>query len=84
MITNASLTIVIACALPLIIVIMGIIFRLASPMFKLLQTKLDNLTIVLRENLTGIRVVIAYNQQETEYNNILLAYWNYMKRAKGE
>lgn len=65
--TNASLTIVIACALPLIIVIMGIIFRLASPMFKLLQTKLDNLTIVLRENLTGIRVVRAYNQQETEY-----------------
>ena len=65
--TNASLTIVIACALPLIIIIMGIIFRLASPMFKLLQTKLDNLTIVLRENLTGIRVVRAYNQQETEY-----------------
>lgn len=65
--TNASLTIVIACALPLIIVIMGIIFRLASPMFKLLQTKLDNLTVVLRENLTGIRVVRAYNQQETEY-----------------
>lgn len=65
--TNASLTIVIACALPLIIVIMGIIFRFASPMFKVLQTKLDNLTIVLRENLTGIRVVRAYNQQETEY-----------------
>ena len=65
--TNASLTIVIACALPLIIIIMGIIFRFASPMFKVLQTKLDNLTIVLRENLTGIRVVRAYNQQETEY-----------------
>lgn len=65
--TNANLTIVIACALPLILIIMGTLFRFAAPIFRLLQTKLDNLTIVLRENLTGIRVVRAYNQQDTEY-----------------
>ena len=80
--TNASLTIVIACALPLIIVIMGIIFRLASPMFKLLQTKLDNLTIVLRENLTGIRVVRAYNQQETEYKKFDFANYEMTSTTK--
>lgn len=80
--TNASLTIVIACALPLIIVIMGIIFRLASPMFKLLQTKLDNLTIVLRENLTGIRVVRAYNQQETEYKKFYFANYEMTSTTK--
>ena len=64
---NAQLTLVIACAIPLILIVMLIIFYLAMPVFKSIQTKLDNLTVALRESLTGIRVVRAYNQQETEY-----------------
>ena len=39
----------------------------ATPLFKRIQTSIDNVTIVLRENLTGIRVIRAYNQQDTEY-----------------
>jgi len=38
----------------------------ATPAFKQMQEKTDNVTVVLRENLTGIRVVRAYNQQDTE------------------
>lgn len=52
--------------IPLIIIIMAILLILTSPLFKKLQKNLDDITVVLRENLTGIRVVRAYNQQTTE------------------
>lgn len=64
---DAMLSIVLAICIPLILVFMGIILKFATPLFKSLQTKIDNLTVVVRENLTGIRVVRAYNQQQTEY-----------------
>lgn len=64
---DAMLSIVLAVCIPLIIVIMIIIMHFATPLFRQIQTKIDNLTVVLRGNLTGIRVVRAYNQQETEY-----------------
>ncbi|MEG1739031.1 MAG: ABC transporter ATP-binding protein [Bacilli bacterium] len=63
---NASLGLVSAISVPLILVAMGIIFMFASPLFKLIQAKLDKVTVVLRENLTGIRVIRAYNQQPAE------------------
>lgn len=65
---DAMLSIVLAVCIPLIIAVMFIIMHFATPLFKQIQTKIDNLTIVLRGNLTGIRVVRAYNQQETEYH----------------
>ena len=64
---DATLSIVLAICIPLILLFMFILLKLATPLFKSLQTKIDNLTIVVRENLTGVRVVRAYNQQEVEY-----------------
>lgn len=61
-----KLTLVLLIILPLIILILGILFFFASPMFKKIQTQTDDITIVFRENLTGIRVIRAYNQQEEE------------------
>ena len=46
---------------------MFLIMHFATPLFRKIQTKIDNLTVVLRGNLTGVRVVRAYNQQGTEY-----------------
>ena len=45
------------------------LFRSASkglPLFKVMQTQLDKLNLVLREGLTGIRVVRAFNRIEHE------------------
>ena len=64
--TDPKLAIVLAIVLPLILVGMGILLAVTSPLFKKLQINIDNITVCLRENLTGIRVVRAYNQQETE------------------
>lgn len=65
---DAMLSIVLAICIPLILLFMAILLKFATPLFKSLQTKIDNLTIVVRENLTGVRVIRAYNQQGVEYN----------------
>ena len=64
---DAMLSIVLAICIPLILLFMAILLKFATPLFKRLQTKIDNLTIVVRENLTGVRVIRAYNQQGVEY-----------------
>lgn len=64
---DAMLSIILAICIPLIVVVMFIIMHFATPLFRKIQTKIDNLTVVLRGNLTGVRVVRAYNQQGTEY-----------------
>ncbi len=45
-----------------------VVISLAMPRFKRIQKLMDNLTAVTRENLTGIRVVRAYNAEEHEEN----------------
>lgn len=65
---DAVLSIVLAVCIPLIVAVMFVIMHYATPLFKQIQTKIDNFTIVLRGNLTGIRVIRAYNQQQTEYH----------------
>ncbi len=43
-----------------------LLFTLALPRFKLMQQKTDRLNLVTRENLTGIRVIRAFNTQSRE------------------
>jgi ABC-type multidrug transport system, ATPase and permease components len=66
--SESRLAIVLAICIPLILVVMGILMFYTTPIFKRMQEKTDNVTVVLRENLTGIRVIRAYNQQDTENN----------------
>lgn len=62
-----TLLLVLAGALVAIIIAIIILLYFASPIFKKIQEKIDNITVVLRESLTGIRVIRAYNQEENEY-----------------
>ena len=64
--TNPLLVFVFAVSVPLIFIAIGITFSIASPLFEKVQKKLDQLTLVLRENLTGVRVVRAFNQEKKE------------------
>ncbi|MGF9911357.1 ABC transporter ATP-binding protein [Paenibacillus ehimensis] len=59
---DAKLSLVLIVIIP---VLVGAIFFIASkgiPLFKAMQTKLDKLNLVLREGLTGIRVIRAFNR----------------------
>ncbi len=63
---DASLTWIFAVVVPLLGIIIGVTLKFAMPLFKLMQVKIDKLNLVLREGLTGIRVVRAFNRIDTE------------------
>lgn len=59
---DAELSLVLVGVLPFLA---GLIVYIASrsiPMFKSMQVKIDRLNLVLRENLTGLRVIRAFNR----------------------
>ncbi|MCI1245226.1 MAG: ABC transporter ATP-binding protein/permease [Bacilli bacterium] len=60
------IALIIACALPLIVVIMAVIFYIAYPLFKKFQTVIDELTLSLRQTLKGIRVIRAFDRQKED------------------
>lgn len=75
---------VVGFAIPLILLLIVILVILVMPMFKIMRTKIDNITTVLRENLTGIRVIRAYNQQRTQYtkfNDANISMRNLIKKS---
>ena len=63
---DKPLTWIFAVVIPLLGIIIGVTLKFAMPLFKLMQVKLDKLNLVLREGLTGIRVVRAFNRIDTE------------------
>lgn len=63
---DISFGLVVACALPFIVVIAVYFLAKANPMFGVLQQKLDAVNNVIQENITGARVVKAYVKEEYE------------------
>lgn len=63
---DAKLSLVIVAAMPVLIIAIVLIFRKGLPLFQTVQKRLDRLNLVLRENLTGIRVVRAFNREHDE------------------
>lgn len=57
---------VLAVTIPILFTIIGITLKRGLPLFKVMQKKIDKLNLVLRENITGIRVVRAFNRIEKE------------------
>lgn len=47
-------------------VTMGIIFSKVVPKFTLIQERVDKTTLLFRQDLTGVRVVRAFNQEDRE------------------
>ena len=62
------LTLILLATLPLVTILTIIISKLSLPLFTKVQESLDNLVKVLRENITGIRVIKALSKQEYEKN----------------
>ncbi|MED4753889.1 ABC transporter ATP-binding protein [Brevibacillus choshinensis] len=63
---DAHLSLVIIVAIPILALAIFWIGSKGIPYFKAMQTKIDRLNLVLREYLTGIRVVRAFNRTEHE------------------
>lgn len=61
-----SLSWIIALAVIILFGIVFTLFSIALPKFKLLQKLIDRLNLVTRENLTGLRVIRAFNNENIE------------------
>ncbi|WP_273852783.1 ABC transporter ATP-binding protein [Guptibacillus spartinae] len=63
---DAKLSLVIVLTMPILIGSILLILYKGVPLFQAVQKKLDRLNLVLRENLTGIRVIRAFNREPEE------------------
>ena len=64
--TNVGMSWIIGLAVAVIIVIVGFLFLVVMPKFKLIQNQVDKLNLVSREILTGLSVIRAFGTQKHE------------------
>ncbi|CAH1204663.1 putative ABC transporter ATP-binding protein [Paenibacillus allorhizoplanae] len=63
---DTNLAIVLYAVIPILVLVIAVIMRKSLPLFKTLQIKIDGINLVLREHLTGIRVIRAFNRSGHE------------------
>ncbi|NBJ14223.1 MAG: ABC transporter ATP-binding protein [Dehalobacter sp. 4CP] len=63
---DKALTWVLAVAIPVLAIVIVMIASKMIPLFRLVQVKIDRINLVLREKLTGVRVIRAFDTIEHE------------------
>lgn len=63
---NVKFGFVLACAIPILLVMLGVILFRAVPIFDKVQKKLDRVNSIVQENVSGARVVKAYVREDYE------------------
>lgn len=63
---SKQLSLVALCAVPVLLVLVAIIIKLAMPLLRSLQKRIDALNLVTREGLSGIRVIRAFRREAYE------------------
>ena len=65
---NVNFGIVLVISLPVQLIAVAIIMKKASPIFSIVQSRLDKVNSVVQENVSGARVVKAFTREEYEIN----------------
>jgi ATP-binding cassette, subfamily B, multidrug efflux pump len=63
---DATLSLILIVIVPLMALVIGTLLVIAVPLFRQMQVKIDKLTQVLREQITGIRVLRAFIRVRSE------------------
>lgn len=63
---DAKLSLIFVVVIPVLVTAILLIVTKGMPLFKAMQIKIDKLNLVLRENLTGLRVIRSFNRIEHE------------------
>ena len=66
MILDFKLAIIIIVAFPLFVLAIYLIMKATIPLYKKVQKRLDRLAVIIRENLSGVRVIRAFSAEKTE------------------
>jgi ATP-binding cassette, subfamily B, multidrug efflux pump len=59
---------IIALGVAVLLCMVGVVFTISVPKFRRIQGLIDRLNLVMRENLSGMMVVRAFNRQDFELN----------------
>jgi ATP-binding cassette subfamily B protein len=70
---DLELSWLIAVSVPVLLVAVGLIVTRMVPLFRLMQKRLDRVNLVLREQLTGIRVIRAFVREPLETDRFEVA-----------
>ncbi len=65
-VTAPSLSYIFAIVIPIIAAVILTVSQLSLPLFRSMQAKIDTVNRVIRENLTGVRVIRAFNRMHFE------------------
>ena len=63
---DVKFTVVALIGLPILLVLIALFLRRATPLFSKVQTRLDRVNSVVQENVTGARVIKAYVREDYE------------------
>lgn len=63
---DLKLSIIFLIATPLIALVIYLVMSKSLPLYKVIQEKLDSLSLITRENLEGARVIKAFSKEESE------------------
>lgn len=63
---DAKLSIILLIAMPVIVLVLYLVMSRTVPLYRTIQKKLDRISLLSRENLSGARVIRAFSKQESE------------------
>ncbi|MDC4240229.1 ABC transporter ATP-binding protein/permease [Clostridium tertium] len=63
---DLKLSIIFIVTTPLIALVIYFVMSKSLPLYKIIQNKLDNISLITRENLEGTRVIKAFSKEESE------------------
>lgn len=63
---DLKLSVVFVFVIPLVVLVLYLIMSRSIKYYKVIQKKLDRISLVTREGLSGVRVIRAFSRQETE------------------
>ncbi len=64
---DVPLTGMLLASLPVLVLAIGLLMRRMRPLFRRMQTRIDEVNRVMREQITGIRVIRAFVREEHEF-----------------
>lgn len=67
-IIDAKLSVIMLIVLPIFIIILFFTMKKTVPLYRTVQKKLDQIALVIRENLSGVRVIRAFARTNSEQN----------------
>ena len=64
--TNGHMSLLIAVAVPAMALVIGAMMKVAIPQFRIIQTRIDRINGILREQINGVRVIRAFVRDDFE------------------